>query len=331
MTSKRGRILVIRGGAIGDFILTLPAIAALRHAFPETHLELLAYPRVAALAQAAGLVDAFRSIESGSLARFFARNAPLDPGWMAYFESFHLVISYLYDPDDLFKSSVGRSSKAQFIQAQHRPDESQNIHATTVFLKPLEQLAIFDADPIPRLSLPTGELQRTLSEISKPSPANSNNGSWLAIHPGSGSHKKNWPEDQWLALLRSLRPANLLLIGGEAEAGRLDRFERALCQNPAPPRIVLAQNLPLADLARLLAQTHHFIGHDSGITHLAAALGIKVLVLWGPSRAEIWRPLGPLIQVLPSPAGDLMQLSPETVQDALHATFRTDSAHPPVR
>src|SRR3954468_17450454 len=157
MAEKRGKILVIRGGAIGDFILTLPAIAAVRNTFPNTHLELLGYPIVAELARAGGMIDAFRSIEARPLARFFARNAPLDPEWSAYFESFNVIISYLYDPDEISKTNVGRASKAQFIQGQHRPNENEAMHGRAVFLKPLEQLAIFGADPVARLKIETSE------------------------------------------------------------------------------------------------------------------------------------------------------------------------------
>lgn len=302
MPAKRGKILVIRGGAIGDFILTLPAISALRENFPETHLEVLGYPRVAELALAAGLVDAFRSIEARPLARFFARRAELDKEWSDYFESFNLVISYLYDPDEIFKSNVGRCTKAQFIQAQHRPHETEGLHATSVFLKPLEQLAIFDPDPIPKLA----RIATTSTETLRPGP-------WLAVHPGSGSEKKNWPEQNWLELLRSIDTANILLIGGEAEGERLIRLQRAL---PAP-KIRLAQNIPLATLAGLLAQCRHFIGHDSGITHLAAAVGLPVLSLWGPSRSEIWRPLGSKVNLLHAPGGEINSLEIQTVRSAL--------------
>ena len=72
-----GKILVIRGGAIGDFILTLPVLAALRERFPDVHRELLGYPRVADLALAAGLVDRVQSIDARPMASFFARGGPL--------------------------------------------------------------------------------------------------------------------------------------------------------------------------------------------------------------------------------------------------------------
>src|SRR6266404_5110015 len=92
------RILVIRGGAIGDFILTLPAIKLLRDGFPDAHLEILGYKHIAALAERRFYADAVRSIESASLAKFFAKNSELPVDLVEYFGSFDLVLSYLYDP-----------------------------------------------------------------------------------------------------------------------------------------------------------------------------------------------------------------------------------------
>jgi len=94
----RGKILVIRGGAIGDFILTLPVFAALRRHFPATHLEVLGYPHIAQLSLAGGLVDAVHSIEARPLAGFFARGGELDEHLTNYFAGFAVVISFLYDP-----------------------------------------------------------------------------------------------------------------------------------------------------------------------------------------------------------------------------------------
>jgi heptosyltransferase-2 len=285
MPEKQGKILVIRGGAIGDFILTLPAIAALRETFPQTHLELLGYPKVAELARAGGLIDGFRSIEAGPLARFFARNAKLDEEWSAYFDSFNVIFSYLYDPDEIFQTNIGRASKAQFIQGQHRPNETDDLHATAVFLKPLERFAIYNANPVPKLSFP-----KALA------------GNWLAVHPGSGSEKKNWPHEKWNTLLSAVlanTEANILLISGEAEEERVAQTARTFPSE----RICLAHNLPLVELASFLSGCKAFVGHDSGITHIAAALRIPAVVLWGPSSENIWRPLGPDIDILKGRAG----------------------------
>jgi len=151
VSSFKGKILVIRGGAIGDFILTLPAISALRRQFPLAHLEVLGYPHIIQLAVAGGLVDRAQSIEARALAGFFARRGPLAEDLVDYFSEFDLIVSYLYDPDEIFKTNVGLCTGAQFIVGPHRPDENHSLHASKVFLQPLERLAIFDSDHVPRL------------------------------------------------------------------------------------------------------------------------------------------------------------------------------------
>ena len=278
---SQGHILVIRGGAIGDFILTLPVLAALRENLPQARVEILAYPRVAPLAVAAGLAADARSIDARPLAGFFAARGSLDEELQAYFASFAVIVSYLYDPDGIFQANVGRCTKAQFIVGPHRPDERTALHATDVFLKPLERLAIFGADPSPRLLLPSAFC---------PLPS-------LALHPGSGSESKNWLEANWSQLLRALLDETdlpLLLIGGEAEGDRLRRLTRDL----PPERFAIAENLPLVELAQRLTGCRAFLGHDSGITHLAAAVGLPGLVLWGPSNDTVWRPRSARMKML---------------------------------
>jgi ADP-heptose:LPS heptosyltransferase len=281
VSAIKPRILVIRGGAIGDFILTLPAIAALRRQFPLAHLEVLGYPHIAQLAVAGGLVDRVQPIEARGLAGFFARGGALEQDLMDYFSEFDLVISYLYDPDEIFKTNVIRCLVKEFIAGPHRPDETERLHATQVYLKPLERLAIFDADPVPRLSL-----------NSQPSTLNQ-----LALHPGSGSEKKNWPETKWAGLIQQIAATtnwNLLLVGGEAEGERLQRLAGAV----PSARCSIAQGLPLAELAQRIQSSAAFVGHDSGITHLAAAVGLPCVVLWADTLEEVWRPQGERLVIL---------------------------------
>src|SRR4026208_212178 len=102
------RILVIRGGAIGDFILTLPGLRTLREACPNAHIDILGYRHIAALAEHRFYAQAVRSIEYGPLSGFFAKNSELPAELADYFASFDLIISYLYDPDGIFESNLRR-------------------------------------------------------------------------------------------------------------------------------------------------------------------------------------------------------------------------------
>lgn len=293
---SKGKILVIRGGAIGDFVLTLPALAALRRQFPDSHLEVLGYTHIASLALHGGIADAVRPIEARALASFFTDMGDLDDATGHYFAGFHLIVSYLYDPDGFFAENVKACTKAQFIQGPHRPDETRTVHATEVFLNPLERLAVFDADPVPRLTF----------ENLPPAPAPT-----LAVHPGSGSEKKNWPQAHWskfLAHVMSGTGWNVLLIAGEAENNRVGE----LAQNLPSSRVSLSQNQPLTDVAKKLQSCMGFVGHDSGITHLAAALGLTGIALWADTNQTIWHPRSPAFHVLRNADG-LAHLSPDTV------------------
>jgi heptosyltransferase-3 len=300
VNAPRGKILVIRGGAIGDFILTLPAIAALRNQFPQAQLEVLGYPHIVQLAQAGGLVDRVQSIEARALAGFFARNGSLSEDLVAYFSEFNIIVSYLFDPDLIFQTNVTLCSRAQFIAGPHRPNESEKIHATKVYLKPLERLAIFDADHLPLLRLALRTSHFSLR---------------LALHPGSGSEKKNWPETKWAGLIQQVIATthwNLLLVGGEAEGERLRRLAAVL----PPARCSIAQGLPLAELAQRIQSCAAFMGHDSGITHLAAAVGLPCVVLWADTLEEVWRPQGEPLVILKEITG-VQTISVEKVMNEL--------------
>src|SRR5580700_3521215 len=109
------KILVVRGGALGDFILTLPVLAALRRRFPTHVLEILGYERAASLAVAGGLAERVSALESPALAGFFARDGAWPAGAAEYFAGFELIVSYVYDPETIFQSNVSRCGAARFL------------------------------------------------------------------------------------------------------------------------------------------------------------------------------------------------------------------------
>lgn len=283
--------------------MTIPVLAALRRRFPTHALEILGYERAASLAVAGGLADRVSALESPALAGFFARDGAWPAQAAEYFAGFELIVSYLYDPDHIFQSNVARCGVARFLAGPHRPDESSKLHAAEILLRPLEILGVSEPDPRPRLLLPgPGEVSADPR---------------LALHPGSGGVRKNWPEAKWAEFLQRLAATtawHFLLIGGEAEGARCLRLSAAL----PTQRVRLAQNLPLVELAQAMRSCAAFIGHDSGVTHLAAALDLPGLVLWGPSNEAVWRPMSDQMRLLRDDRG-LDALPVETV---LRATQR---------
>jgi hypothetical protein len=135
-------------------------------------------------------VNRVQPIEARGLASFFARDGELPEDLRDYFSEFNIIVSYLYDPDEIFQTNVKRCSPGQFIVGPHRPDETDRTHATQVFLKPLERLAIFDVG-------------RGAASGAGPSTIHSPTLNWPCIL-GSGSERKNWPEEKWAELIEQL-------------------------------------------------------------------------------------------------------------------------------
>ena len=303
------RILVIRGGAIGDFILTLPAIRLLRENFPAAHLEILGYRHIIALAEGRRYADSTRSIEYGAMAGFFIPRSVLAPDLVEYFASFQQVVSYLFDPDGFFEANLRRAGVKNFLPAYAKLDDTE--HAARQLARPLQSLALYLEDHAATVH-PSARDHAFADEFLGTSDA-----PLIALHPGSGSPRKNWPLENWRALgawlLARPSPPRLLLIGGEADHAQLDALIAAWRGAP----VLLARDLPLPHLAALLARCRLFLGHDSGISHLAAAAGAPSLLLFGPTDPAVWAPVNPHVSILPAPGGDLAALPVAAVQAEL--------------
>jgi heptosyltransferase-2 len=84
-----------------------------------------------------------------------------------------------------------------------------------------------------------------------------------------------------------------------------------------PDKVVLAHHLSLPVLAAVLERCRVFVGHDSGVSHLAAATGISCVLLFGPTDPAVWAPVNPAVKVVAAPEGDLGRLLPSVVQEAV--------------
>lgn len=297
---SRNSILLIRGGAIGDFILTLPALRLLREGFPDSRIEIIGYRHIAELARGRFYADDIRSIEFAPMAGFFNPKAELDPALAGYFAGFGQVISYLFDPDGFFAQNLQRAGVKNLLTGNPRIGDHD--HAARQLARPLEQLALFLDDPAARF-FPSTHDQAEAKPWTDGRP-------FVALHPGSGSPRKNWPLTHWVDLLTALvqTGARLLVIGGESDAERL-----AAIRSQFAGRLTYAENIPLCTLGAILSRAQLYIGHDTGISHLAAAAGAPCLLLFGHTDPAVWAPANPAVRVLTAPENQLERLSPSHV------------------
>jgi len=271
MPSTLKRILILRGGALGDFIVTLPALRLLREHGPHARIELVGNPRAAELGRATGLLDTVHAQSEARWAQLYDP-APLTPALQTWLDGFDLIVSFWPDPEGELRQHFAARGPA-FIADTAPPTTAP---AAAHFCNALRPLGLATDDFAFRLNFPAdirAEATRRLAGLEN----------FIALHPGSGSPRKNWPLDRWTEYIARVGQP-LLIITGEAEAHHPGR--------PETETIRHAHEWPLPVLGAALERCAQFVGHDSGISHLAAAAGAACIVLFGPTDPAIWAPPG---------------------------------------
>jgi len=290
------RILVLRGGALGDFIVTLPALELLRKRWPRARIELVGNATAAHLAVARGILDAAHSQHEARWSRLFAPlETPLATDFAAWLAHFDLVVSYWPDSEGDLARRFPITSQQTFISAPALPTVAP---AAAHYGAALRGLGL-------------DELERTFTLIAplSASALKPRNEQPISIHPGSGSLHKNWPQAKWRELLGHL-PGPVQVIVGEAE------MERCPTTESAWPNARVLLKPSLEELVTALASSRLFLGHDSGVSHLAAACGVPCVLLFGPTDPAVWAPPEPGVRVVAAGAA----LADLCVADVARAT-----------
>jgi len=300
-SSSRRRFLVVRAGALGDVLLLRPAIDGLLLAGGE--VTLLA-PRGAGSVLLGSGIEALLPWESPELAPLLL-GEDLDPSLEEQLRGFDAALAVTGDRD-LVKALRSRIAKVARVD----PEPPAGVHAGVWFERAARGLGAKpglapEREPL-RLSHVEDQAATALAD-SLPR-------GFLAVHPGSGSPRKNWPAERFAALAEALAPAQALaLVAGpaddEASAAFLDRV----------PRARVLRELPLRLLGGVLARAALYVGNDSGVSHLAAAFGAPTLALFGPTDPVAWAPLGRGVCTLRAEGGDLAAISVEAARAAAEA------------
>ena len=277
------RILVIRGGAIGDLILTLPVLRALRSVFHNARIDVMGDAKRANLACHPAHADAITDAERQEIYRLFSHEPRVPPQLAAYLSEFDLILSYLPTSHAPFVDNLKRWCRGEVIAWPPHP--SGVTHVTDHLMEPVLRYTRQGPPSEPRV-FPTTEQRQAADQFWRA--AGLPKRGVLAVHPGSGGRHKLWPLEGWrqVAAWAAHEGVPGLLICGPAED------DRGITQslNALAPAWKVVRNAPLPELAAILARCEVLAGHDSGITHLAAAVGTRTLVLFGPTDPRVWGP-----------------------------------------
>lgn len=287
MLDSSSNILLIRGGALGDFILTLPLLHTLRRFFPMACIELMTNPLFIPLASK--YINKGKDIDKIGMWNFFSNDGELLCEFKDYFRCFDLIILLRPDKEGLFRGNIRRAGVKNIIY--HHPIPPNNSkHISAHLIDSLLTLGITSDDYIPEIEFADEEMQFAKEFLS---PFRTEG--MVAIHPGSGGDKKNWMVEEFagVANILSENGMKVILISGAADKKQKEKFLNLCNFNP-----VVAENISLMKLAAIFKNCDFYIGNDSGVTHLSALTGINTIAIFGPTDPAVWCPLGKKITVI---------------------------------
>ena len=280
-------ILVIRNGALGDFIVTLPVITSLKKAFPSAQIALMGNHYFFNLAQP--YVNTLIPNDLSGVYTLFCPDGEFPKNIKRLFSRIDLVVSYTPDPEGIFIKNLGKIGIPWIVDGGFSLLEKLPAPITDFLLFPLKREGIPVFFEPPKIVPSFGDKKIAEEFFQSSCSCGEVNYPVMAIHPGSGSSKKCWPKEKFVALIRWAKRylgATILLISGPADK---DIFE-AIWPSIKGCSPLVAENLPLTHLAAILERCSVYVGNDSGITHLAASVGTPTLALFGPTDFRLWGP-----------------------------------------
>jgi len=258
-------ILVVRPGSIGDTVACFPVFYSLKKSLFNVYLI-----------GAEKMIDylcKIRLIEKGigfgdiRLVGFFTYQQKFDIPDMPAFD---LIICYI-EPDNIFAQNMLNTYKNKVIF--YPVPQKLPYHITEFLLEPLRKLGI-----------------ETFCEINRHITDDKN---IVFIHPGSGSKKKNLPREYFYEIFTKLKQIRecKIIIGECEKPDRNYWITKVGIENIVEPETII-------ELAEILEGGCCFIGNDSGVSHLAAFLGLNSIVIFGPTNPDIWAPKGKNVKII---------------------------------
>jgi heptosyltransferase-3 len=271
------RVLVLRLRSLGDCVLTTPALALLHAHRPDLAVAVVVESRFAAVfehnpAVAAILEPSLQAVRGWGAELVLNLHGGTRSAWLTLASGARLRAGFAH-----FRHSWAyniRIPRAQQILGEERPVHTAEHLASAMFYL-----------GTPRAEIPRAALYGAVKPQRPP---------YAVLHPFAAAESKRWPAERFVALSRHLEREHGL--GAVVLGGANDDF--------APFRdFETLRGAPLGEVKGWIAGAALFAGNDSGPAHMAAALGVPLLVLFGPSDPRIWGPWRADAELLHAPQG----------------------------
>ncbi len=285
------RWLIIRNGAVGDTVLLSSVVAAVKQSRPEAWVEVMGGLERVWLLVGDGLADCAVSSERPGVESLYGEGA-LNSDLYDYFAEFTHILIYTASASQTFVDRL-KVRNEQWVCAYPALPDDNSQHITEFYLNPVRPF-VGAAAPMPAIHLYEEELVNATAALK--AIGIDDKKKVIGVHPGAGSHKKTAPPDRLVKdALNEKSEVQLLITQGPADGAAVESFI-----NMVPTHVphCVIQNKRLRELAAMLSHCERFVGNDSGVTHIAAALGVPTTVFFIASDPAVWAPLGDSVKLI---------------------------------
>ena len=262
-----GRIVVLRALGLGDLLTAIPALRALRRAYPEHRITLCTPAGLAALAELSGAIDDVHDAH------------PLEP------------LGDELAGCDLAVNLHGRGPQSHRVIEALRPRRTIAFRHADVPWSTAGPEWRADEHEVARWCrlLEWSGVPADATDLYLEMPGVVRDPSLTLIHPGAASRSRRWPVERFAAVARdeAARGHDVLVTGGARER---ELARRVADQAGLRPARVVAGQTGVLELARLVARAGRLVCGDTGVAHLATALRTPSVVLFGPMPPARWGP-----------------------------------------
>ena len=327
------RGVILQPGAIGDCILTLPLAEFMKETVCRGGVDVIGHTEYIGILPGRSCVDAVRSMDSMELHRLFAGQrdfmiADGDPLIFAFAE-YAWIATFLGEPNGDFEQNLiftaHCSHSAEVMTLEMKPEQGLRNHITEFYREQfIKQSGLSPAEHNSAVGMPL--MRATPADMNKGKEILAEHGVMptlkrirqahrkpVIIHPGSGGKEKCWHLDNFISIAETLtrEGVEVVFLLGPAEMERFDSQAKAKIGTAAK----LLTNLSLADVLAVLGCAGGYVGNDSGITHLSAALGVRTVAVFGPTDPAVYGPVGPAATILRNDIPDFAGAISEELQE----------------
>lgn len=284
------RWLIIRNGAVGDTLLLSSLVQVIRNAKPHAWIEILGHRERAGLLVDGHQADAVTDGDDVGFYNLFAGEQALGETLHDYLSGFTHIVYFAGKPSRHLEKRL-QVNQSQWVKVMPVVPETNDVHIVEHYVSAVRDLYPVDDVPLPNVVADEELVLDAEYELYRIG-ARRDECLVLGAHVGAGGEAKHAPMVLFHAVVEAFVkqcPVHVLVPQGEADEARVRQFTHELDERVSYSVLVqptlkkLAAQLSLCDLV---------VGNDSGVTHLAAALGRPTLALFVGSDPVVWRPLG---------------------------------------